>query len=122
MIKINERWVQLQLASIGIPKGRAREWLAYMIMCDPERKQPICRLYDKTAEQMGVSTSTVIRVVEQAISRMWDFPTSATESLFCIRLCRKKPGVRCFVNRFCDVVMAPRLEEERQWTNQWKTA
>lgn len=92
MIKINERWVQLQLASIGVPKGRAREWLAYMIMCDPERKQPICRLYDKTAEQMGVSTSTVIRVVEQAISRMWDFPTSATEPLFCIRLCRKKPA------------------------------
>lgn len=118
MIKINERWVQLQLASIGIPKGRAREWLAYMIMCDPERKQPICRLYDKTAEQMGVSTSTVICVVEQAISRMWEFPTATTEALFCIRLCRKKPSIRCFVNRFCDIIVAPRLEEERQWTNQ----
>ena len=118
MIKINERWVQLQMAAVGIPKGRAREYLACMIMLDPERKLPMCELYNKTAEQMGVSTSTVIRVVEQAISRMWDFPTSATESLFCIQLCRKKPSVRCFVNRFCDVVMAPRLEEERQWTNQ----
>ncbi len=118
MIKINERWVQLQLASIGIPKGRAREYLACMIMLDPERKLPMCELYNKTAEQMGVSVSTIIRTVDPAIGKMWEFPTAMTEALFCIQLCRKKPNIRCFVNRFCDIVVAPRLEEERQWTNQ----
>lgn len=55
MIKINERWVQLQMAAVGIPKGRAREYLACMIMLDPERKLPMCELYNKTAEQMGMN-------------------------------------------------------------------
>lgn len=118
MIKINERWVQLQLAAIGIPKGRAREYLSRMIMLDLERELPVCELYGKVAEQMGVSVSTITRICDYAINKMWEIPTAMTETLFCIRLCRKKPGVRCFVNRFCDVVMAPRLEEERQWTNQ----
>lgn len=118
MIKINERWVQLQLASIGIPKGRAREYLSCMIMLDLERNLPICKLYGKVAEQMGVSVSTVIRAVEQAIGKMWEFPTAMTEVLFCIQLCKKKPGIRCFVNRFCDIVVAPRLEKERQWISR----
>lgn len=118
MIKINERWVQLQLASIGIPKGRAREYLSCMIMLDLEREQPVCKLYGKVAEQMGVSASTIIRTVEQAIGKMWEFPTTTTEALFCIRLCRKKPSIRCFVNRFCDIVVAPRLEEEKRWKSE----
>lgn len=118
MIKINERWVQLQLASIGIPKGRAREWLAYMIMCDPERQLPMHQLYDKAAERMGVSVSTLKRLIEQAIGKMWEFPTASTEALFCIRLCRKKPSIGCFINRFCELAVAPRLEEEKRWNSE----